>query len=239
MFDGKNKAITFSYDDAVTQDIRLIELFDKYGVKGTFNINSEKLGVDAYLDVYGKRVTHFKNKPEEVAQIYKNHEVAVHTLTHENLTNLDEKEVIRQVEQDRLNLSELVGYEVTGMAYPCGGVNNDDRVAEIIQKHTGVQFARTITSTYRFSKQDNLYRFNPTVHSFGEDGGFEKMMELAEKFFALKSEEPQIFYIWGHAYELDVFDEWDKMEDFLKMISGRDDVFYGTNSQVLLNGNVL
>ena len=41
MFDGKNKAITFSYDDAVTQDIRLIELFDKYGVKGTFNINSE------------------------------------------------------------------------------------------------------------------------------------------------------------------------------------------------------
>ena len=30
MFNGKNKAITFSYDDGVTQDIRLIELFNKY-----------------------------------------------------------------------------------------------------------------------------------------------------------------------------------------------------------------
>ena len=28
MFDGKYKALTFSYDDGVTQDIRLIELFN-------------------------------------------------------------------------------------------------------------------------------------------------------------------------------------------------------------------
>ena len=30
MFDGKLKAVTFSYDDAVTQDIRFIQLLDKY-----------------------------------------------------------------------------------------------------------------------------------------------------------------------------------------------------------------
>lgn len=39
-FNGKKKAITFSYDDGVTQDIRLIELLDKYGLKCTFNLNS-------------------------------------------------------------------------------------------------------------------------------------------------------------------------------------------------------
>ena len=50
------------------------------------------------------------------------------------------------MEQDRLNLSELAGYEVIGMAYPGGGVNNDRRVADLIQAHTGVQYARTITS---------------------------------------------------------------------------------------------
>ncbi|HNX14524.1 MAG TPA: polysaccharide deacetylase, partial [Oscillospiraceae bacterium] len=37
MFDNKKKAVTFSYDDGVTQDIRLIELFNKYGMKATFN----------------------------------------------------------------------------------------------------------------------------------------------------------------------------------------------------------
>jgi len=60
--------------------------------------------------------------------------VAVHTLTHPNLVNTeDDKEVLRQVEQDRVNLSELVGYEVEGMAYPGGGKNCDDRVAGIIK----------------------------------------------------------------------------------------------------------
>ena len=36
---GKTRAMTFSYDDGVLQDKRLIEMFDKYGVKGTFNLN--------------------------------------------------------------------------------------------------------------------------------------------------------------------------------------------------------
>ena len=40
----KKKAVTFSFDDGVTQDIRLIELLNKYGLKATFNLNSELLG---------------------------------------------------------------------------------------------------------------------------------------------------------------------------------------------------
>ena len=42
--EGRLKAVTFSYDDGVRQDERLIEIFDKYGVKGTFNINSGIMG---------------------------------------------------------------------------------------------------------------------------------------------------------------------------------------------------
>ena len=49
MFNGKNKALTFSYDDGVTQDKRLIEIFNKYGLKATFNLNSELLGLDGEL----------------------------------------------------------------------------------------------------------------------------------------------------------------------------------------------
>lgn len=50
------------------------------------------------------------------------------------------------------------------MAYPCGGVNNNDAVAETIKATTKIRFARTITSTYSFDLQENLFRFNPTVH---------------------------------------------------------------------------
>lgn len=40
MWNGKKKAVTFSYDDGVTQDRRLVEMMNTYGVKGTFNLNS-------------------------------------------------------------------------------------------------------------------------------------------------------------------------------------------------------
>jgi peptidoglycan/xylan/chitin deacetylase (PgdA/CDA1 family) len=37
---GKRKAFTLSYDDGITQDIKLIELLNQYGVKATFNLNA-------------------------------------------------------------------------------------------------------------------------------------------------------------------------------------------------------
>ena len=41
--DGKPKAFTLSYDDGVVQDIRLADIFNKNGLKATFNINSGML----------------------------------------------------------------------------------------------------------------------------------------------------------------------------------------------------
>ena len=120
-WNGKMKAITFSYDDGVTQDVQSIEMLNEYNLKGTFNINSELLGKGGFLEYESKKLMHYKIKPEDVKKVYENHEVAVHTLTHPFLPKLDDEEIIRQVEQDRRCLSELVGYDVIGMAYPCGG----------------------------------------------------------------------------------------------------------------------
>lgn len=50
--DGKTKVLTLSYDDGVVQDIRLIEIMNKYGLKGTFNINS---------GMYLQRIQHAKS----------------------------------------------------------------------------------------------------------------------------------------------------------------------------------
>ncbi len=228
---AKKKAITFSYDDGVTQDIRLIELLNKYGLKCTFNLNSELLSKKGMLVRANQRISHYKVHPEDVKTIYDGHEVAVHTLAHPNLTRCSDAEVIRQVETDRLNLSELVGYEVVGMAYPCGGVNNDDRVADIIRNNTGVKYSRTITTTESFDLQENLYRFNPTAYHLD----FEGMMQLGEQFIELNPETPKIFYIWGHSYEMDYGgDYWIKLEDFFRLISNKNDIFYGTNKEVLL-----
>ena len=109
----KLKGLTFSYDDGVTQDIRLVELLNKYGMKCTFNINSGLLGLDGYLDREGKRVDHIKIKPEDVKYIYEGHEVAAHGITHPCLARHTEEKIIEEVEGDRVKLSELCGYDGT------------------------------------------------------------------------------------------------------------------------------
>ena len=49
MWNGKRKAVTFSYDDGVTQDRQLVELLNRYGLKATFNLNS---GIQSYAEVF-------------------------------------------------------------------------------------------------------------------------------------------------------------------------------------------
>lgn len=232
MFNGKIKAITFSYDDGVTQDKRLIEIFNRYGLKCTFNINSGLLGSANLLVCDGVTVAHCKPKPEEIREIYKGHEIASHTLTHPLLTKLSEEEIIRQTENDRIALSELAGYEVVGFAYPCGGVNYDRRVAEIIRNNTGIKYCRTIESNHSFDIQNNLFEFKPTV---GHHHEFDKMLEIGKKFVELETNKPALLYIWGHSYEFDIYNRWNAFEEFCKYISKRDDIFYGTNKEVLLN----
>ncbi|MBQ4591126.1 MAG: polysaccharide deacetylase family protein [Clostridia bacterium] len=231
MFNGKMKAVTFSYDDGVTQDQRLIRILDKYGLKCTFNLNSGLLGRPGSLIREDVTVAHVKPRACEVRGIYEGHEIAVHTLTHPALSHLSDEDVVREVEEDRIALSELAGYEVVGMAYPGGTHVMNEHVADLIRTRTGVKYARTTTSTHNFDLQQNLHIFNPTVYHHIE---WDKLFELGEKFISLKTDVPQIYYIWGHAYEFDIHGDWERFEEFCRLISGRADIFYGTNREVLL-----
>jgi len=198
MFNGKMKAITFSYDDCTMQDIRLVKLFNKYNVKATFNVNSELLGTENELIRKGVRVRHDKIASGDIKNVYAGHEVAVHTLTHPYLQDIeDDNEIIRQIEEDRKNLENLVGYQVVGMAYPGNG-NNAHRVSEIIKSHTAIKYARTTVSTQSFELQNNLLLFNPTVHH----DDFENLFRLGEEFINLKADKPKLFYIWDIASNL-------------------------------------
>ena len=232
MWNGKKKAITFSFDDGVVQDIRLVEILNKYNLKGTFNLNSARLGLpsDPWKVEWGEIPRPILNV-SKIKPLYVGHEVAVHTLTHPNLTTLNDETVVYQVDEDRKKLEKIFGYSIVGMAYPCGGVNNDERVAKLIQENTPIRYARTITSTLTFDLQKgNLLQFNPTLHFLNE-----KTEEIVDKFLALETDEPQLLYIWGHSYELDYSESrWERFENLCKKLSGKADIFYGTNKEVLL-----
>lgn len=219
MFKGKLKAVTLSYDDGREQDARLVELFNRYGLKATFNLNTELAGMENRIPV------------SDFSEIYFGHEVAVHTLTHPRLDDLDsDEEITRQIEEDRKNLEKIVGYPVCGMAYPYGEPTDGGRVLKLVRESTKIKYSRGTTPTYNFELQDDLLDFRPTIHH----GEFDKLMHLAYEFIEMKPDTPKLFYVWGHSYEFDYENGncWSKMEEFCKLISGRDDIFYGTNREV-------
>ena len=146
MINGKRKAITFSYDDGVFQDKRLLKIFNEYGLKGTFNLNSN-LFENRHPTIYN----HICVTEKEASEIYRGHELAVHTLTHPVLTEIAKEEIIRQVEDDKKNLERICGESVVGMAYPCGPYN--DFVKNVLAENTKMQYARTAKSTHSFVRQ--------------------------------------------------------------------------------------
>ena len=222
------KILTFSFDDGVTQDERFIEILNRYGLKCTFNLNSELLGKDGCLIINGKKTAHNKVAPGKVKNLYKGHEVAAHTLTHPNLTTLQPEEIIRQVEGDRVNLSNIVEYDVNGFAYPCGGINSNNVVANIIKNNTAADYARTIVHSYSFAPQNNLFLFNPTLSLTKNK---HRLLQMADDFLNSDSEDVKLFYIWGHSYELDIDNSWDYFEEICKKLSDKKDVLYLTNKQ--------
>lgn len=228
--EGKEKCLTLSYDDGVTQDRRLVALFNQYHLKATFNLNSGCFGKQDLASGFSKPVTHNKIKASEVKTLYKGHEIAIHTNTHPHLEELSAKEIAYEVQTDKENLEKLVSYPVTGMAYPFGTYNN--LVLEELKK-IGIQYSRTIQSTKEFSLPQDFLRWHPTCH-FGEDN-----MELLTQQFLNSSQEShtqtplKVFYIWGHSYELDGNDTWEEMENFCKQISNKEEIWYATNIEIV------
>ena len=203
MWKGKKKAVTFSYDDGVTQDRRLVEMMNTYGVKGTFNLNS---GIQSYTNVWehSKGLMIHRMNIEGLKELYQGHEIAAHCLTHADLPKYDEETIRNEILEDKKNLEERFGQPVVGMAYPFGTYN--DTVVDIARA-CGIRYSRTVDRTGNFG--------------------------LPDRFLASDSEEPQLFYLWGHSYEFDVDQNWDRMEEILKKLSGHDEIFYGTNREVL------
>ena len=219
--DWKEKALTFSYDDGNNKDRDLVALFNKYNVKGTFNLNS------AIFFENGKNDNISKN---EIKDLYKGHEVAVHTVTHPRLELLPSNLISKEIVCDKEALEELSDTIVQGMAYPFGTYN--DEVVEICEK-AGIKYSRTVHSTHNFDVTYDWLRLPATCHHADD-----KLFELAEKFVAGEPSKERfkytgwLFYVWGHSYEFRTEEDWLRMEGFISMVANREDTWYATNIEV-------
>ena len=223
-----HKFLTFSFDDGTVEDRRLIALFDRYGLRGTFNLNSGKFGVRREIVHEGIPVHHYVIEQEEAKTLYQNHEVAAHTVHHPNLVKISRQEVIHEVADDCRALEELTGQQIMGMAYPGAGLYYTQEVADIIRENTQIRYARGCKNHHTFQLPENLMLWEPTCHQNDS-----QLLELGRAFVqADASEEDLLFYVWGHSFEFEKFKSWDLFERFCEMMAGKPDIEYVTNGEV-------
>ena len=228
--DGKRKALTFSYDDGVETDIRLMEIFNKYGMKGTFNINASNV-IDEEREYAAGQISRPMARRRALeaynGEIGKNHELALHCYTHPFLDRLPRDMQVYEVIKDREMLESIFGRMVKGCAYPMG--TSSETTAEVLY-NCGVSYARTVEVTNNFTIPKNWLRMPSTCHH--NDA---RLFELADAFLSADLgiwHEVYLFSVWGHSYEFDINQNWDRIESFCEKMSGRDDVWYATNIEI-------
>ena len=227
---GKAKAVTFSYDDGVPQDRRLVEIFDKYHIKATFNFN-------------GKGMREFYFSKEEIQNYFLSagHEIAVHGDNHRANGNLRPIEGIRDVLDCRLELEERCDSIIRGMAYPDTGIRlmGNFTTHEQIKNYLSeldIAYARTLGGDNdSFLLPSDFHAWMPSAHHDNP-----KIMEYIDKFLALDISTkayharrvPRLLYIWGHSYEFDRNDNWEHIEEICEKLANNDEIWYATNIEI-------
>ena len=210
---GKKKAITMSYDDGNVADRRLVEIFNKYGFKGTFHLNTKRLGD-------GSSIT-----KDELRDLYKGHEISCHTHTHPFPNTMPRESLIYEICENRSGLERIAEYPVRGMSYPFGEYS-ENVIKEF--RALGMEYSRTTRATNGWGIPEDFMQWHPTCHHKGD------ILNKLEVFKNPPRRIPNLmlFYIWGHSYEFNNDNNWEIIEEFCEKAANMEDTWYATNIEI-------
>ena len=227
--EGRAKVFTTSYDDGMTGDRHLAELMRKYGIRGTFNINSGRFTPEDFVDppVFRRR----RMKKSEMLAFYKDFkdiiELAGHGVTHPKFTAIPSYSAAWEAVQDRHNIEEIFGVICRGFANPNGAIT--DEAVEALRA-CGIVYDRG-TQREGFDLPKDWLRFGGTCHHTVPE-----LLDLGREFLALPEAKlrdgAKWFYVWGHTYEFDDNGDWDKIEELFRIVGGKKEVWYATNIEI-------
>ncbi len=186
------------WDDGVDDDIRLCEILRKHGAKATFNLNP---GLHGKTRSSPRRYKEAKDVARlargELAAVYEGFTIANHSSTHPWPTKIPMEEWRSEVMDARKDLQDIFNQSVCGFAYPFGDSNPE--VADIVRE-AGHVYARICrNSTPCFPPSDPM-AFAPDKHFNAPD--------FWECYHEAKASGSEVFYFWGHSYELISDEDW-------------------------------
>ena len=194
------------WDDGVTTDARLVDIFRRHGALATFNLNAGLHDKHRKLDWIYKNTEVWKLGSDEMLDVYDGFTIANHSLTHQRLDEIPIEAARRDIVEGRDRLEQLFCKTVAGFVYPFGSYN--EAVMSVLRE-TGHLYARTVQNvTAPFPPVDTMI-FHPCCHFLAPD--FWKRYEQAR--------DGGVFYFWGHSYEMNTESMWVEFEDAIVRMS--------------------
>ena len=198
------KYFIFSIDDGTIYDRKVVEIFNRYGIKGTFNLNS---GLDGFVWFLNGRPIE-RQFLKENPGLYDGHEVASHSLTHPHLTMCPGEIIVKEVGKDIVNLETIFGREIHTFAFPFH--DSDDRCVEIIKHLHNIKVIRHSAEDKSFKFPEDLLHVKITSLDVNE------ALSLVDDF--IKDDEAELFTFVSHAYDFEVNQTYDKLEELCQKV---------------------
>ena len=227
--------ITASWDDGHKLDIRLAALHRKYGIKATFYIapHNREIPAENLLS------------DTQVAELSKDFEIGAHTMTHPQLPLVSDEVARGEIADSKTYLEKVTGKPVTTFCYPRGQYT---RAHVDMVKAAGYSYARTIN---RYSLSASPLLQSPTsVHTYDHWSYILPTLKVARYnpitfarlyrrwdkqaiyLFDRAMKEGGVFHLWGHSWEIENNDDWQRLEAVFKYIAHRDGARYVTNGEL-------
>ena len=213
------KYLVFSIDDGTVFDKKSIEIFDKYDVHATFNLNS---GLDDFVWYFNDEIPIRRLVLKDNVDLYKNHEIASHSLTHPYLDSCSEEEIIRQVNEDIQNLENIFHRKITSFATPFRTSGN--RETDIIKNNCPVNNIRISCIDESMDIPSDVFNIKITALDIN------RAFELLPEFINRKE---GVFIYAGHSYDFAVKTSFEKLEEFIVEILKHDDIKIVTMSELV------
>jgi peptidoglycan-N-acetylglucosamine deacetylase len=236
------RIVTTSWDDGDPFDLKVAELLRARDLPGTFYVPI--VGYD------GRKTL----EPSELRSLGAGgFEIGAHGVSHNVLTGLRPKELVREVRVCRARLEDILGEPVQMFSYPKG--KHNPKVIEQV-KDAGYTGARTIhmlgqrldfdpflmpTSLLAAPALKKMYVKN-LLRGRNSRGllvyltqfiRLDSWITMGKALFDQVLKEGGVWHLHGHSWEIEELGLWDELKQMLDYVSNREGVTYVSNRGVL------
>lgn len=242
---NKLRVVTTSWDDGDCTDLKLAELLQSKGIRGTF-----------YIPI------NYREKPLAHAELRtlasEGFEIGAHGWSHKHLWRLQPEEVVQEVRPCKVILEDILGKQVEMFCYPRG--RYDANAVRALQE-SGYRGARTVRMLATrptfdpFEMPTTLQVFPHVPFTYlknvararsleGLQSFFVQMprlgnwVELGKRLFDAVLEDGGVWHLYGHSWEIERLGLWGGLRELLEYVCRRDAVRYVPNCALLQTQSV-